>query len=457
MSFRGGSDSIEFQASYSAQSANTFKRPIDLMGEQYKDVNFIMPTVGHTGYILPSFRLGLNEKDTAFPTSVSPYRDTTDNNKFTPWFAQVTMYLFNKVGGTYCHWLSCLEARVSDAKDAERVWRVDPFELIHKKANVLNKKGDDSLFKILNPSAREMQFPKLKTYTIFNVLAKPTYAKDTDQREKVRLMVAGPAAALTMVGGKVWDSKSGKYNIVDGDLDAGLRRSATKVNDENWPDYKIGDPTNPLRPLMYTVRPRVTFSSANPANCITFSDPSDKDGTDLVYGNPFTKEQLAARMPIQSLEHLFHIPSFEELTDLIIEHFPQIPYGIIEEVAYDTYSGKMPERGKRTYTASREGSTSTAGATNTSAGIKKSILDDDENDDIPMGDSNDDVKKPIDDPAPSFGGGIPDDLQKMLDDPTVNPDKLSMQDWVAKAEAVGFASLPPAQLTALIAFKRHLG
>lgn len=413
-----------------------------------KDLRVEFPKEDHKGVIMPAFA-DLNPADEAYATSVAPYRvaGTMDEERktecFTSWYNQLKLYTF--YGKSKCSFISCVEY-IDD--EGNHPWRWDPIMDVRNKIYKMTDSLDDNPLAHLVKGAKKndiVWFPRAKDSMLVNVLCRPTYEKAKDKSERVHIM-----ALSQMTWQKLLD-----------DLDEGSRRSATKLVDENWPDYKLGDPTNPARPLQFTGR-KTASDTGTAFTGLIFSDEKDKMGSDVVVADRLTKAQLAARYDLLDIENVLYIPTYEEQTDFLVE-IKEIPYDLVREACEDTYNGQFPAKPKAstTYTAPEREEPSKA----RSSGLAGKSYDD--GDDIPYGDAeDDDAEQAVAAPEPEETGtkdeapasgidtGTADIITEGLTDSTVNPDGLNAADWFAWADSLGFSKLAPRQLKLYIEMKK---
>lgn len=485
---RGGSAGFD-KATNNNGNAGGVKYINLFRGDQ--DIDVIQPKKDHSGIILPAFSMELNEKDEAFPTSVAPFgyivdKQRTNKNgvtqrikvlEFNDWFMTYQGYLFMNGTGTHC--LSCVE--YIDA-DGNRPWQYDPFDLMRMHVYKKRKEGDESLMYLVQSKDRKsgVALEHSSPLVFMNVLAGPTYDKAKDRSVKTRIMVLKQSAAEYMF--------------------AELRRPASRevstVLDPNWPNLKLGDPTNPKRPIQFIGDKFASNGKASSFefNGIKFSDEDDLTGSDVVHGNPITAEQLRSRYMLGDTDNLFYIPSFEEMVDVIVKYYTKVPYSLIAECCMDSYDGTFPIRKEKKYSTASVETANNVQQAKTAQGLagKASstasyLYEEDEDDDIPMGESqvqqrtrrktfaeesmeddtvsagslsvaDDDPTEEIDDnPTFSANQEIPESLKEMLADSTLNPDGLTLEQWGDKIERDGYANLTPNQLRLCVAVNEYFG
>lgn len=414
---------------------------------------------GHKGIIMPSFAVDLHPDDKAYMTSVAPYRivgskdDERETECFTPWYNQLKAYTF--YGKSKCHFFSCVEY-IDD--DGNHPWRWDPImDMRNEVYKMSDKLENNPLGHLIKPKGKNdiTWLPRAADVMLMNVLCKPTYDKAKDKSERVRIMLL-----KQMAGAKLLD-----------DLDCNSLRSAKTLVDENWPDYKLGDVTNPLRPLQFTGAKMVGDTGIEYTG-IVFSDEKNKLGSDVVVREKLTKAQLSERYDLMDVENLIYIPTYEEMVDFLVQ-LHDIPYDLLESACADKYDGTFPQRSavKKTVSAPER---PTAGRSSGLAGKRYDRYDEEDEDDNIPGIEDDDPRQPIDDDPPSFddddepeeqaqsaaqdgddpGSASDDFVMKSLMDESINPDGLSAEDWYDWAASVGFRSLHTGQLRLFAELKK---
>lgn len=442
---QGGSASTNRIAEYNSASGSGGKGPYMSVFRD-KDIRVEFPKEGHKGVIMPAFS-DLNPEDAAYKTSVAPYRiagtidETRHTECFTSWYSQLKMYTF--YGTSKCSFISCVEYVDNEGNHP---WKWDPIMDVRNSIYKSVKDIEDSPLKHLVKSGKSRNdivwLPRAKDAMLINVLCAPSYEKAKDKSVRVFPMILGPMSAAKLLD----------------DLDEGSRRSATKLVDENWPDYKLGDPTNPLRPLQFK---GASFPSDNGGSYtgLKFSDDTDKFGSDVVVADKLTKAQLSERLDLMDIENVLYIPTYEEQTDFLVE-VREIPYDLIREACEDRYDGQFPAKPRNTkvYEApeSDDSSSRSAGLAGKSYGD-----DDEENDDIPYGDNgkDDDQETAAEDSKPEQAeevsdSGTEDAISEGLIDESVNPDNFSAAEWFTWASDKGLKNLSPKQLKLFVAMKR---
>lgn len=440
---QGGSASTNKIAEYNSAGGSGGKGPYMQMFQD-KDIRVEFPKEGQKGVIMPAFG-DLNPEDEAYKTSVAPYRlagvmdEARHTECFTAWYNQLKVYTF--YGTSKCSFISCVEYVDNDGNHP---WKWDPIMDVRNKIYRSVKDIEDSPLKHLVKSSKSRSdivwLPRAKDAMLINVLCAPSYEKAKDKSVRVFPMVLGPMSAAKLLN----------------DLDEGSRRSATKLVDENWPDYKLGDPTNPLRPLQFK---GAAFPSDNGGSYtgLKFSDDADKFGSDVVVADKLTKAQLADRIDLMDIDNVLYIPTYEEQTDFLVE-IKEIPYDLVREACEERYDGQFPAKPKATtvYNAPEEEEAPK------SAGLAGKSYGEDDDDNIPYGDDEDDgQREAAGAPAPEkpadeepIDAGTEDAISEALVDDTVNPDNLSAADWFTWASEKGLKNLSPKQLKLFVDMKR---
>lgn len=390
-----------------------------------KSIDVISPREKVKGMLMPAFNYSLDIHDAAFKTSVSPYRyadndpaaaDVSEPEDYYRIATPVSGYTF--FGKSKSTFMSCKMAMRNGAP----IWGTDPIIQMRIHIYLARKAGNDELFNQLIGSRKKSDpnyFPSCSTLFLLNVWSGPTYEKAKVQDEANRVMVLKDLA---------WK------DLVD-QLETERSARQTRVIDQNWPDFKLGDPTKPSAPLVYTgVKKHIGTVDAN---CIQFSDQKCKDASDVVHGNPFTNAQLAQRVVLAD-DSTWYIPTYEEMVDMLVA-IKDIPYNLITTCCGDMYDGVIPARKGTTYhdmgaePEKKPAAKASAGLDTKTDNLRPAseFFEDDPDDNIPMGDDDedDDASTPIDDNPPAFNHDLPEEVVEKLNDPAINPGRLGVVEW----------------------------
>lgn len=320
-------------AGYEQMKANTnsFEQARRIPMFKVKD---LYPSVMHENstnfscVILPAFDSSMNPLDAAFKDSVMPYRDKnykteTGAYAFSGWFVSVQGYKFYGKG-------------MSTFISPRTVGAPDPiYELTTYVRNAM-RSGDKTYAYLV-----ERYAPKSGKFTalmnpgmmhLVNIWGNNTNVRAKDQSTKNRVLLLATTAFTKLVS----------------DLDS---YGTTDDADPNWPNYLYGDPTDPDRAIICTPSSYSTVASGSnrQISCQVLNlGTVTPQGQILHLATQRTKvtpEMLRGRYNLTDTENVLHIPSYDEIVELLVEE-ELVPYELVEKVC----SGKcqnFPVRAKR--------------------------------------------------------------------------------------------------------------
>lgn len=290
-----------------------------------------------SGIILPAFDSSLDIHDTARPTSYEPYRSSSDVDpktgygRFTGWFTAVKGYSYYGVGK-------------STFVSPETAKMPDPIVELRKYIfNMQKRMGDNTYAHLLapkDPKQAVTELPKVSNMALLNVWSGTTNERAKDQSVTNRVLVLKEQAFTKLLH----------------DLNSLRPASVETPVDADWPHFMFGDITNPNLGAVQFSSMQYTPEGGG------FSGPALNLGT-VRYMNgrhevtlsrtPVTQQMLAGRYDLGDADAVLHIPSYEEIVDLLLEE-KLIPYELLQRVCSDQYNGTFPPNPAFTQKVARE-------------------------------------------------------------------------------------------------------
>jgi hypothetical protein len=281
--------------------------------------------------ILPAFDFSLAGKDSEFKLSYVPYRIQADESvienldnetrtlKFSQWYATLNMYRWwghNQV--------SFISPTIPGTRGGKSNWPAPGNDPIYDLWSYINKSGNPDLKHLITKpeglKARcALEFPK--TYVIMNTLVQDP--KSFKWENKLCILTQASFGAL-------------KTHLCE--------RSSKKeaVVSPNYPDFLIGDVTDPLTGSMGAVVSRRLGNSPMETQCIEFYDKGSRLASRRAMPvdpkTPEGKSYLEGRYNIGASLNLL---SYAEIVKIVVES-NEVPYDIVEAVCKDHCGSDMP-------------------------------------------------------------------------------------------------------------------
>lgn len=307
------------------------------------------------GIILPAFDSSLSEYDTARPSSYEPYRSNTLQDEktgfgaFTGWFTSIKGYCY--YGSGKSTFVSPLTAEMAD-----------PIKELRSYVFNLERTMGDSTYTHLvtpkDPRNDVTPLPRESNIALVNVWAGTTNERAKDQSVTNRVLVLREQA----------------FTKLRHDLNT-LRPVTVDVpSDPDFPTFLYGDITSPkigalqFSTMMYTPD---NGGFAGPAldlgKLVHQGAGKQAISTTRV---PITEAMLRGRYDVTDADNVLHIPSYEEIVELLIEE-GLVPYELVQRVCSPKYNGSFPAKPGQTstYVATSKQSTAHGGATIRSSSI----------------------------------------------------------------------------------------
>ena len=322
-------------AAMSRQSDWESQKRIPMFTEKDLYPTFLKQNGGpYTCIILPGFNHLLSPHDQARATSYEPYRDAVDlmdesqkeegdfypHKAFTGWYAAVYGYAY--YGKAWSSFVS--PGTPSD------YFSGDPIQEIRQYVRKLDKDGDNTYSSLLkgNPNNNEICWlPNVANMMIMNIWGGSTNPKSKDQDVKNRILVL----------------RNMSVDKLRHDLAQQRPVAIQTPVDPDYPDYMFGDPTNPARAILCK---KVAYSTTM-TNGMSMTAAALSLGDMIVVGGrpqiqvqhqTISPEMLAGRY---ELDQVIHVPSYEEIVDLLVEE-QGVPYDLIQRVCAPKYNGTFP-------------------------------------------------------------------------------------------------------------------
>lgn len=267
--------------------------------------------------ILPAFDANVNPMDSSYKESVMPYRDKNYKTEsgayaFSGWFVSIQGYKFYGKG-------------MSTFVSPKTVGEQDPiYDLTTYVRNAM-RTGDNTYGYLV-----ERYAPKSGKFTalmnpsmmhLLNIWGSNTNVRSKDQAVKNRVLMLAPTAFAKLTS----------------DLDA---YGTTDDADPNWPNYLYGDPTDPSRAIVCTPMSYSTTATGTnrqiSCQVLNFGRVTPQGQTLHLAAQrtTVTPDMLRGRYNLTDTENVLHIPSYDEIVELLVEE-ELIPYDLIERVCSD--------------------------------------------------------------------------------------------------------------------------
>jgi hypothetical protein len=306
-----GAEKVEAQGSGGGSGIRIVGRDVPIM--------FLTGKQSVTGRILPARDLSYGHADPAYKTSVVPYRDLESGRQnpsdgtpaFTNWFVTVELQSF--VGGTYkdggIDYVSPITLQKMagvtgvDAMDpvAECFFLVKRWLKEDKEKNNLSPDRRAYLERTVDRGGMRdnPMFQSPNTTSFVNVWA----VDPQDGKHKNALLKLGKTA----------------MDHLKEVLSNRTPRSMNSPHDPTWPDYLLGDITDPKIGLQFHSTQAQFPAVARPVNVLRFSNNHKEQDLTGAKPLPVSEEVLAGRFEIAGDNHVFEIPTFQEILDWMVD------------------------------------------------------------------------------------------------------------------------------------------
>ena len=288
---------------------------------------FLKLKVGSSGYILPGFDSSLHPEDSSRGSSIGHYRDINkiDQDSMLPEFTDWVVF----VDG-YNYYGKGMSTFVSPAT----IGKKDPIIELRKEVYRRKRQGDNSLNYLVElPQNATMQdkiiLPGAATMALMNV-----WATGTNEREK----------DFNQYKNRVLCLKVTAWSVLKDLLDEMRPATVTTPRDADWPHFLLGDVTNPLQAVRWNSTEYVDKNGFKSA-VMTFGrytmQPGSMERTFNCHAEQLPMEALTGRYDLADIQNVLHIPSPEEVAELLVEE-DQVPYDLIASVC-DGFLESMPQ------------------------------------------------------------------------------------------------------------------
>ena len=269
------------------------------------------------GFVLPGFDPSLDLSDAARPMSFGPYRDInlvdhkTNMPSFTDWVYFVSGYTF--YGNSNSSFLS-----------PSNVGMVDPIVELRKHVYRLKYNNPQEFKKyefLLAPGTKKEDkkaLPNISTLALMNVWCANPNDKAKD---------AG------VVTNRVLVLKNTAFEKLSSDLNEYQPSGLKEPRDHAWPMFLRGDITNPAQALEWHISTHVG-SNGFQTNVLDFGSVAMVPGGQMVFNcraAQIPAEALRGRYDLGDLENVVHVPTTEEVINLLVDD-ALIPYELICDV-----------------------------------------------------------------------------------------------------------------------------
>lgn len=305
---------------YSSNNSNSVKR-IPMFRVQGLQAEFPNTKTSIKGVILPAFDPSLDEEDQYRPMSVGSYRDTTQapdsdgNFPLSAWSVTFEAYTF--YGNSMQHFISPRAANLPD-----------PLCDLRNHLWQRHNDGDDSLqhLTIMPQNADwrtfKLAIPKPQSLTLLNIWGTGSNPKATDAGvEKNRILAL----------------KTAPWEKLVAELNTERPASVKTARDPEYDGYLLGDITNPERAVSFVTAAHEFTTSKNTkftAVCMEFGSLVPNPAGGKMYRCKETRipaEALTGRYDLDNTDAFLHIPTYEEITQMLIDD-GLIPHDLIREV-----------------------------------------------------------------------------------------------------------------------------
>lgn len=377
---------------------STGSKRIPMFKTKDTSLEFLNGKVEIKGVILPAFDPSLSENDASRPVSYGSYRDTDAVNangdyELSAWSVSVEGYNF--MGNSMQTFISPSILRQDD-----------PIIDLRKHIYKLRKDGDETYMNLVERPAKadwrefKLALPGTQTMVLINFWGTGGNAKADDVAEKKnRVLMLKPTA---------WG------HLMD-DLNKERPASVRVPRDPENADYLLGDVTHPDHALEFTtkaIEAKGRTGNTFQAVIVDFGNlvAAPGGGKQLNCKEVTIPENiLAGRLDLADCDNVLHIPTYDEIVDMLIED-GMVPFELINLVCGPKCSKPLqpkegsenndepeerPARAAAPVIASSAGPElpqSTASITVEKVAVEEPKLpaylrDDDPKDDIPYGDS----------------------------------------------------------------------
>lgn len=290
---------------------------------------FLKLKLGNAGYILPAFDSTLHLQDSSRPTSVGAYRDINriDTEAMLP---ELTDWVVFVDGYTY------YGKSMSTFASPTNIGAVDPIIELRKEVYRRRRQGDESLMHLVQlPKNATMQdkiiLPGAATLALMNV-----WATGNNEREQDFAQYKNRVLCLKVTA----------WSVLKEALNEMRPATIATPRDPNWPNFLLGDVTNPMAAVRWNsteYQDKNGFRSA----VLNFGHYSMQPGSMERVFNCHTEqlpvEALAGRYDLADIQNVLHIPTSEEVAELLIEE-DQVPYDLLAEVCEGKVNLPKPKR-----------------------------------------------------------------------------------------------------------------
>lgn len=283
------------------------------------------------GVILPGFDSSLDYTDTARPLSVNPYRDinkigTNGFAAFTDWMTVVPGYTYYGEGQS--SFISPLVLRKYGIDAYDPIAALRDYILQDRRAHGGSSKWD-YLMKGGTRREDKIALPNFSTLVLLNVWSANTNerAKDADQ-VKNRVLVLKKTA----------------YEHLERQLNEFRPGTAIAPRDADWPDFLRGDITHPEHAVEWGITNYVSPNGFE-SGVLDLGNVSMVPGGGMTYTGRTVRipqEALAGRYDLTDTVNVLHIPTAEEIVELLVGE-SLVPYELLREVC-GPHVSHMPER-----------------------------------------------------------------------------------------------------------------
>lgn len=305
------------------------KKRINMFKIQNLYPTFMSSSKPYTGIIMPAFDPAYSPEDPARKTSWHAYRSNTEVipsgpgkglGAFTDWFIFVLGYAY------YGEGMSTFVSPLTIGED-------DPIQDIRKYIYSQKNKGiTDYEYLVEKGKSRTdiRPIPAVSKLMLINVWSGAGNAKVKDQTVGNRVLVLKEQAA----------------NKLFSDLNAFRPAAIAQPFDADWPHFLYGDPTHPDHAIEVTSM-EYTPAQGFPGTALNLGEMTmTSPGTMSLSSKRviITEDMLSGRYELNDIENVLHIPTYEEMVDLLVEE-AIIPYNLIKTVCSTKYNGAFPSAG----------------------------------------------------------------------------------------------------------------
>ena len=299
---------------------STGSKRIPMFKTKDTSLEFLNGKVEIKGVILPAFDPTLNENDASRPVSYGSYRDTDAVNangdyELSDWSVSVDGYNF--MGNSMQTFIS-----------PSIIHQDDPIIDLRKYIYNLRKAGDETYMNLVERPAKvdwrefKLALPGIQTMVLINFWGTGGNAKADDVAEKKnRVLMLKPTA---------W------CHLMD-DLNKERPASVRVPRDPENADYLLGDVTHPDHALEFTtkaIEAKGRTGNTFQAVVVDFGNlvAAPGGGKQLNCKEVTIPENiLAGRLDLADYDSVLHIPTYDEIVDMLIED-GMVPFDLINLV-----------------------------------------------------------------------------------------------------------------------------